>query len=402
MKRGVLELRFAATECRRCGGTRLLRQPCPDCGQVPQPHEVQPDFDRRRTLIDAFRAGRRAAETPAITAADATQQFVRAEHEVLHQLSRAAKSGRDATGLVRAFGELDDVVVALELPRPRPHRNIGRAHGRAARAVLDGLELFVEALTAPSIVAAQDFERRGQRLPDSGAKILNDARAESELWDAAHDMPLQDVAAAKGLSARDAAGADGLSVGDLDARLQQIFGRSADVRPGLGIELHVIRGVLVGALDLEESAAVAGEAERLFLESEGLAALLGSPSWIAEQNRGMALMSAALFGLATMRDDASDLKRIDQLLNVLIKCRESMVPHFLATIASPDLATYDRLRASRSGKVIDGGARRHPGLRLEEHLDVRLRHAGAHVAFDVEGDQVRLKYGTHGDVVAAR
>jgi len=76
-----------------------------------------------------------------------------------------------------------------------------------------------------------------------------------------------------------------------------------------------------------------------------------------------------------------------------------MVPHFLATIASPDVATYDRLRASRSGKVIDGAARRHPGLRLEEHLDVRLRHAGAHVAFDVEGDQVRLKYGTHGDVV---
>ena len=211
-------------------------------------------------------------------------------------------------------------------------------------------------------------------------------------------MPLQDVAAAIGLSARDAAGGSGLSVAELDARLQQIYGRPSDARPGLGIELHVLRGVLVGLLDLEESAAVAGEAERLFLKSDGLAALVASSSWIAEQNRGMALISAALFRLATMRDDASDLERIDQLLNVLIKCRESMVPHFLATIASPDVATYDRLRASQSGKVIDGATRRHPGLRLEEHVDVRLRHAGAHVAFDVEGDQVRLKYGTHGDV----
>lgn len=61
VKKDALELRFAVTACDRCGGARLLRQPCPDCGLAAKVHEVQPDVDRRRDLVAAFRAGRKQA-----------------------------------------------------------------------------------------------------------------------------------------------------------------------------------------------------------------------------------------------------------------------------------------------------------------------------------------------------
>ncbi|WP_448060450.1 hypothetical protein [Cellulomonas hominis] len=395
MKHGTMQLRFAITTCARCGGTRILCQQCPECGLPAQPHEVQPDLDRRRAVVAAFRSARRSVPHPRIRAERARQQIGRSIHDLQRELARAAKDGRDAAGLVRAFGELDSLVISLEEPCLRPHRNTGRAQGRAARLVRDGFELFVDAICAPTIEGAQALERQGQRLIDSSAVVLRDAHAEAESWDELYERPLQELAGAIGLSARQTAG-EGTSLAELDLRLQRLYDHPSGARPGLGLTLHAMRGLLVSALDLEETAALACAAERRFTDASGISGLLDWPSWVSEHNRGIALLSAALFGVARLGDDASDLERIDVLLNVVMKCRESLIPHFIASTAASDGPDYDRLRRKTSGNLIGDGARDYPELHIAEHTDQRWRHAGAHVDFDVHDGQVRIRSGSGG------
>jgi len=400
VKKDALELRFAVTACDRCGGARLLRQPCPDCGLAAKVHEVQPDVDRRRDLVAAFRAGRKQAPGESVRPEHALQQFSQAMGNAQRALAGAAKRGRDATALIRAFGELDDLVEMLERPRLRPHRNAGRAHGRAARSIRDGLDLFVEALEAPTLLSAQDLEGRGQRLLDAGSEIMRQANEQTETWTGVYELPQHEVAAGLGMSARRIAGGDGLSLAELDARLQRIHAGSGSTQTGAGLELHVMRGLLTTALDLEQAAQITTSAERRLLASDGLRELLAWPSWIPEHNRGTALLSAALFGLASLQDDASDLERMDQLLTVLTKCRETLIPHYVATIAAHDGPDYDRLRMTKtSGALISAGSRDYPDLLIDEHLDSRLRHASAHSEFDVVGEDVLIRFARGGEVL---
>src|SRR5665647_1052210 len=98
MKRDAMNLKFATITCDRCSGTRLMGQPCPECGRRAEPHEVQPDLDRRRAAVAAFRSGRRPAEPADVSADQARQGFGRSIDAVLRELARTAKGGRDAAG----------------------------------------------------------------------------------------------------------------------------------------------------------------------------------------------------------------------------------------------------------------------------------------------------------------
>jgi hypothetical protein len=62
MPRGIT-LKFAVIECDRCAGTRLLTQPCPECGLPPRRHETQPDLDRRRRILAELEAAETAPST---------------------------------------------------------------------------------------------------------------------------------------------------------------------------------------------------------------------------------------------------------------------------------------------------------------------------------------------------
>ncbi len=57
MPRRAMTLTFTTITCDRCSGTRLMTQPCPECGLRPRPHERQPDLDRRRIILAEFEAG---------------------------------------------------------------------------------------------------------------------------------------------------------------------------------------------------------------------------------------------------------------------------------------------------------------------------------------------------------
>lgn len=227
MKLGEMLLKYTTTECRRCAGTRILREPCPECGLSPEPHEVQPDLERRRRAVEQFRAERRAAHTAVLTADEALAQVTHSVDRVLRQLSRVASGSGQATDLVRVFGDLDDHVAALEVLRPRPYRNVGRARARASASVRDGLDVFVDAMAAPTPLAAQELQRRGQRLLDAGSAILDRSQRERRAWAEAVDVPTAHIAGALGLSARRAAGGDGLDLTSLDARLQRVYDAQA-------------------------------------------------------------------------------------------------------------------------------------------------------------------------------
>lgn len=160
----------------------------------------------------------------------------------------------------------------------------------------------------------------------------------------------------------------------------------------------MLRGVLADALDVDEALEVASAAERRFLDTEVLLELVSWPSWTEQHSRAMAILSSALHSVAALTDDESDLERLDRLLALVTKCRETLVPHFLATMSATDGPDYDHLRGKKAGTALDRGARAYPDLHLDEHLDRRLRHAHAHDDFDLVGDAVRTRFGDDGEV----
>jgi hypothetical protein len=113
MPRGIT-LKFATISCDRCGGVRLMSQPCPECGQQPRPHGTQPDLERRRRLLAEFKIAPPVNPVVLDTSFEDTIAEVPALiKNVTKALARGALTSRWATELTVAFAELDSRVSYL-------------------------------------------------------------------------------------------------------------------------------------------------------------------------------------------------------------------------------------------------------------------------------------------------
>src|SRR5690625_4608382 len=105
-KERKMSLRFTKLSCKRCGGTRLAKAPCPECHASPAPHESQFDVDRRATLVGNFHKNRKQVAPrnfPESPSADSETAFNR----TFSALHHAAKDPRSANDLIEAFELLD-------------------------------------------------------------------------------------------------------------------------------------------------------------------------------------------------------------------------------------------------------------------------------------------------------
>lgn len=388
-----MSLSFAATDCDRCGASRLLTQPCPECGLKPRRHETQPDLERRRKILKEFKSTE--VELPLVTDSldDAIGGISSLISGIQRALAEAARGGRSAHGLVQAFAKLDAQVAYWSQRHPRPTTNRARSFGRSISLLRDGFGTFAQALAADTMLEAQEIERRGQELIDSAADKVNELHGinEVELL-LSGPSPFSQI----GEAARAMAGGDE-ALATLDVRLRQMAGSGADPsQMGIGLNVHILRHLMLVLLDLEQAMAVADAAEKHMVD---LPAICRSPLWQARHGIVTAQFSTAAFNLSRV-DEHRDLEAVSVALNLVMQCRDGVVRHCLATMFAQDAPDYERLSRRTAGAIIQQAARERPELCLDENLSPIIRHAAAHFDYDVtdehfvtrssSGDEERL------------
>lgn len=393
-----MSLVFLSTTCDRCSGTRLLTEPCPECGLKPRPNEVQPDLVRRRKLVADLKAGSvTATHGPEVCTGGpcdldaAIGEIPQVLTRLQRSLSAAAKRSRSADDLITTFGELALLAGHWTARHPRPNTNRARSFGRSVTLLRQGFEVFADALAAPNIHAAQAMERRGQELIDAGTAEIDQLH---EIAISEHLLSSPEGFGGIGLSARAVAGGD-QPLELLDTRLQELAKRTpSDQTIGLGFTLNLFRHLLLVLLDMEESLDVARVAED---QMGDLVAICGDPGWQRRHGVVTSLFSSAAFNLSRI-DESNDLEAAAAALQLVMQCRDGVIRHCLATMLADGPADFHRLSAAPAGDIIKKAARTIEGLRLDQNLSQELRHAGAHSDFDVVGDEFVVRFSKGGEI----
>lgn len=391
MARRGMSLSFASIACVRCGATRLMTHPCPECGLPPRRHETQPDLERRRKILRDFLAADVPLAPVSDDLGDAIASISKIIADISRALSHAARSGRDANELVKAFANLDCQVAHWSQRHPRPHTNRARNFGRSLSLLRQGYAVFTEGLGAETILLAQDLQTRGQALIDAAAEEIAKLNENLEI-----ERLFTGPAAFSeiGQSARVAAGGDEM-LATLDERLRQMTGEStAPSQPGIGLNLLVLRHLMLVLFDLEQALEVAAVAER---HMGHLAPICSSPKWQARHGVVTAQFSTAAFRLSTI-DESNDLEAATAALHLVMQCRDGVIRHCLATMFASEVADYERLHREGAGKLIKRAAQGWPALFLEENLSEAIRHAAAHFDYDIVDDHF-ITHGARGEEV---
>ncbi|OIJ27507.1 hypothetical protein [Nocardioides luteus] len=185
-----------------------------------------------------------------------------------------------------------------------------------------------------------------------------------------------------GESARAAAGGDEM-LATLDERLRKLTGGSTDpAQMGIGLNLLLMRHLMLVLFDLEQALEVADIAEG---DMGQLQPVCNSPKWQARHGVVTAQFSTAAFKLSTI-DESNDLEAATTALHLVMQCRDGIIRHCLATMFATDDADYERLHQQGAGKLIKRAIQRWPDLLLEENLSEPVRHAAAHYDYDIVDD----------------
>lgn len=379
-----MELSWVKLPCDRCGGERIAKRPCSECGAPPAPHEIQPDLDRRQRVLDNLRASRQTV-TPNTRPDDVSAATSAAFTLVQTALGAAAGKSRDASQLIEAFEVVDQVEADLSIPLLRPHLNTGRRlHAGFAKA-REGLELFADSLGASSLEEAQHTAAAGQTLIDSGLDELEPTR---------HDVVSEQAEAGVSLlETLGAAHADPVSLNSFahhGRRLAQVTGLpEGDI--GLLIAIEGL-DVATSSLDRQRVLRLTDVAEKALakdprglddidLRDEMLAALLQVDARVA------ALSNA-------IESEESDLTLVSTALDLVTTVRErGLKVAMMPLIAARGELSLSDLRQKKTGEVLKLAERLFPELELAE-LDRSLRDGAAHGDFRIEKDLIVFDRGT--------
>lgn len=382
-KKRQMNLSWVKLSCDRCGGERIAKRACPECGARPAPHETQPDLDRRKRILDELRAGRRPA-TPNAWPNDDAAATSAALKQVLEALGAVSNEGQDASQLLKAFAVIDQLAADTSILLLRPHLNMGRRKHQSILKAREGLEVLAESLGAPSLKEAQECAARGQGLIDQG---------EDELELTRHDVIGEQVdAGVPLLEALGSTHAEPTSLTTFTEVGQRLAHATGLPEGDIGLQV-TIEGLDVAAssLDRERVLRLSSAAEKVLsgrpdviddsqLRSDLLAALM------LVETRAVALTSA-------IEANEIDLTLVSRSLDLVTTVRERglkvVVMPLLAAIGEGSL---EDLRRKKTGAVLLHGERLIPELELSG-LDRTLRDGGAHEDFRIDQDLIVLDRG---------
>lgn len=377
-----MRLKWSLRTCARCGGERVAKRSCPECGTPAAPHEIQPDLDRRTKVVSEFRAGRREVSSTSfphdlVTAVDT------ATDAVLSALADAAQWDRHADGLINAFELLDQLVADTSRLRPRPHRNRGRREHQAVLRLRMGFEQFLDALTSATPLDAQRQEAVGQRYLDSASEVLAEVNRHDDLSEQLQERPLMEVLGGDhGVTA-------GESFTDMVAGLGPKLGLTGD---DIGLQI---------AIDAVDVATAALDRVRVLEVSDYVAGLLKDRSEVLEDHDWRTELLAAILTVDSRANtfvqvtesDEHDLIVVQKALDLMVTVRErGLRAGVAALLVAGGHASFEELSVQSVGPMLKAGERHLPGLRLDQ-LSRAVRDAGAHQDFQMDREAVLLDRG---------
>lgn len=386
-RRFEMTLTFATVRCDRCGNDRLGGERCAACGRKPHFAETQPHLQRRRRVVELFREQRAPAAATWTQAEELRGELDDTLDSLAKALADVAAGGNDPQPLVRAFSRLDLTVSAWTQLHPRPRRNWARRVGAAFESLREAGDLFVEALVAPTALAAQAAVRHAQDALDQAHERLHDL-AEYRKFSSfdGDDVGLF----IEQLMASNRLGLGSSSLTELDASSRERHGLSSGATAGAGVELDLYRPIVVLALDEDRVARTSREVERN-LRTERLQVLALNDAWVEEHGRVTALLSGTLFSTFVGVADRSELQAVSELLDMVLKLKEGHVRHLLATaLHVSNVKSYGASLSASTGAVFKLAESHFPGLQLGA-LNRTLRNAAGHVAFNVDESGVIVR-----------
>lgn len=380
MSRHGMSLSFASIACDTCGATRLMTQRCPVCGFRPRRHETQFDLERRRQVLHAFLTSDVQLTPVTEGLHDAIALMPTLIADVRRELSRVARGGRDAHGVIQAFARMDSQVAHWSRRHPRPVTNRARAFGRSLSLLRQGYGVFAGALGSDTILIAQDAQTDGQALIDAAVAEIEKLQEIS----AVEEMLSGSAAFSQvGEAARASAGGEEM-LATLDERLREMCGGpTTEAQVGIGLNLLLLRHLTLVLFDLEETLEVADVADA---QMTSLPSVCCAPAWQARHGVVTAQFSTAAFNLSFI-DESNDLEAATAALQLVMHCRDGIIRHCLATMFADDADDYQRLHQSGAGALIKRAAGEWPSLMLDENLSQVVRHAAAHSDYDIVNDQ---------------
>lgn len=383
-RRMDMRLSFKLLRCDRCSGDRLAMQPCPECGARPQAHETQPKVEHRARIVQEFHEKRHPGVLGVAHLDTYGREIKDATNGVISALAVASRDDTTAKRILSAFRVIDGLNATWNQPLPRPNRNRGRTIGRSLSSVVHGLEYFVEALGAPTMLVAQTLQKDGQKLLDEGHRIFSELDEIDRFDELTEKLPVTQIMSALGTDAVSLVGEHGKGLSDMDARLQKLYGRSESIGAGIGLQLHMARYLATTILDAEQCHRIASEMEAILLARPSTRSLCETTSWQNEHGRVTALLSASTHMAGqSAENDATDLESVNAWMDIVIKCRDGLIRHGLATIGADTEEQYKKCIRMSAGNLIKSAADKYPLLGLNDGLSPILRNAAAHLDYDV-------------------
>ncbi|NYI66093.1 hypothetical protein [Spelaeicoccus albus] len=349
---------------------------------------MQPDLQRRERVVTEFRSRRKTPNGEFPNIHDLESTCDRATKAVLRALSGAARSDRTSDSLVAAYASLDRLVASWQNLLPRPQRNRGRIIGNALQRYSEAAEQFLEALIAPDMITAQEYERQGNQFFKEAANKLAALKQLDEVDEVFAESSPADSLNSIGRAARQLAGQES-SLDELDRALRSGVGWES-ASEGMGLQAHAIQSLALSSFDLESftqvlraSDAAAGLAGKKFVHSK---------EWKQRHARAAAFLGSAVASVhqAIFTAGGSDFEIVHRAVEAIATLRDGVLRHALATIMASSREQYLRLARKNAGAVIGKAASSIPALLLDENLTKALRDAGAHADIDLSETAVRI------------
>ena len=182
---------FALVRC-ACGAERQAGQSCPHCGG--EPDEVDDDL-ARRCAIAAVEARDPGGDVTPLTLDDAFGA-VGGWFDVFARAYEGTEEGSVDEAAARLRGALGELDVLHERARRairlRPNHAVWSALDGVLAAFDDVRDIYLAALVAPTVPAAEEAANRGQAGIDAAAAALNHFQGLAGAWESVTDADLAD------------------------------------------------------------------------------------------------------------------------------------------------------------------------------------------------------------------
>ena len=361
-------LSFRQTRCLKCGATRVVTQPCPDCEAAPRAGEADPSLQRRQRVawrvlgevdrpheVDDDAATSRPLELDEIAG-----RLAGWPTRFLEALSLVGVPGGAEDELLALIAELRGVRSLVDRPIFRPWRSVCAAATATISQLEDVARAYLHAIAAPTPLDAQRFASEAQVLLDGAADPISELRAKQRRVSTIESAPPSEmpVALVEAVSAEagGASGLHGLQVveaagADLSCRVTG----AAAAPTGAGTAMYLAALVAEVSLDYPRFLRVSRRSWELFTTgSDSLRRLTSDPTWLAGHRESLVeLLELSITGAAMGAAAVTDRMRVDSLLQAVHRLIEGPVQHGLATLlTSTKGRPYSKLSAGDAAALL--------------------------------------------------